>query len=197
MSRPPLGDAALDQLFRSARTAHGFLPGPLPPGTAERLFELAEWGPTAFNALPARFVFIQSPEGKARLRPVLSPGNVAQTMAAPLTVIVAYDLQFHEHLPRLFRAYDAAPLYRDKPAAAEPVAFRNSTLQGAYLIMAARALGLDAGPMSGFDAGALNREFFPDGRCKANFLVNIGRADPAVVAPRDARLAFGEAATIL
>ncbi|MDE2624596.1 MAG: malonic semialdehyde reductase [Betaproteobacteria bacterium] len=197
MSHPPLDDAALDQLFRTARTAHGFLPQPLPPGTAERLFELTEWGPTAFNALPARFVFIQSPAGKARLKPVLSPGNVAQTMAAPLTVIVAYDLQFHEHLPQLFRAYDAAPLYRDKPEVAEPVAFRNSTLQGAYLIMAARALGLDAGPMSGFNAAALNREFFPDGRCKANFLVNIGVADPAASAARDARLSFAQAATVL
>ncbi|MDE1990547.1 MAG: malonic semialdehyde reductase [Betaproteobacteria bacterium] len=197
MSRPPLDDAALDQLFRTARTAHGFLPQPLPPGTVERLFELTEWGPTAFNALPARFVFIQSPAGKARLKPALSPGNVAQTLAAPLTVIVAYDLHFHEHLPQLFRAYDAAPLYRGKPEVAEPVAFRNSTLQGAYLIMAARALGLDAGPMSGFNPEILNREFFPDGRCKANFLVNIGVADPAASAARDARLSFAQAATVL
>ena len=197
MSRPALPEAALDQLFRTARTAHGFLPQPLPPGTLERLYELTRWGPTAFNAQPARFVFVQSPEAKARLQPALSPGNVAQTLAAPLTVIVAYDRHFHEHLPRLFRAYDAAPLYRDRPGVAEPVAQRNSALQGAYLILAARALGLDAGPMSGFKPDVLNAAFFPDGRWQANFLVNIGMGDPACLSPRDERLSFAEAVQVL
>ncbi len=197
MSDQAMSKEVLDQLFCTARTAHGFLPGSLPEGTVDRLFELAQWGPTAFNALPARFVFIQSREARERLLPSLSPGNLAQTLAAPLTIIVAYDLKFYEHLPRLYPAYDARKLYVGNPQLAEQVAFRNSTLQGAYLMMAARALGLDVGPMSGFNADKLNHEFFPDGRWKANFLVNVGVADPASFYPRGPRLTFEEGAELL
>lgn len=185
-----LDDRALDQLFRQARTAHAFRPDPIPPETLRRLFELAQWGPTAFNAQPARFVAVASEQGKARLLPCLSPGNVAQTRAAPLTVIVAYDLQFYAHLPTLFPAYDAAPLYRDNPSLSEQTAQRNSTLQGAYLLLAARALGLDAGPMSGFDALRLDQTFFPQVTLKSNFLINLGVADRGHSVPRGARLSF-------
>lgn len=197
MSDKAMSDEALDQLFRTARTAHGFSSDPLPEGTVGRLFELAQWGPTAFNALPARFVFIQSREAKERLVPSLSPGNLAQTLAAPLTVIVAYDLEFYEQLPRLYPAYDARKLYVGNPQVAEQVAFRNSTLQGAYLMMAARALGLDVGPMSGFNAEKLNQVFFPEGRWKVNFLVNVGVADPASFYPRGPRLTLEEGAVLL
>ena len=137
-----------------------------------------KWGPTAFNASPARFVFLRSAEAKQRLMPALSPGNVPQVKAASLTVIVAFDTQFYEHLPQLFPAYDAKTIYVNNAAAAQEAAFRNGSLQGAYLLMAARALGYDCGPMSGFDAAKVNAEFFPKGDWKVNFLMNIeiGRA---------------------
>lgn len=196
MSLAELDDHALDQLFRQARTAHAFRPDPLPQGTLQRLFELAQWGPTAFNAQPARYVFVTSPAGKARLLSCVSPGNVAQTEAAPLTVIVAYDLQFFEALPTLFPAYDAAPLYRHNAALAEQTAQRNSTLQGAYLLLAARALGLDAGPMSGFDAARLDQAFFPEGKVKSNFLINLGVAQQAAAFPRGVRLSFEQAVRV-
>ncbi len=190
MSFAALDEGALDQLFRQARTAHAFRSDPIPPETIRRLFELAQWGPTAFNAQPARFVGVTSAQGKALLLPCLSPGNVAQTQAAPLTVIVAYDLQFHKHLPTLFPAYDAAPLYRNNPTLTEQTAQRNSTLQGAYLLLAARALGLDAGPMSGFDAARLDQSFFPQGHTRSNFLINLGVADRGLTHPRGMRLSF-------
>lgn len=192
-----LPDSALDQLFRSARTAHAFHPDPVPDATLHALYDLLKWGPTAFNAQPARFVFVCSPEAKARLQPILSPGNVAQTMAAPVTVIVAQDTQFYDHLATQFPAYNAKPMFEANPAMAEATASRNSSLQGAYLILAARALGLDAGPQSGFNADLLNQTFFPDGRFKANFLVNLGLADTAATHPRGPRLSFDEAAQIL
>ncbi|MFM7027038.1 MAG: malonic semialdehyde reductase, partial [Limnohabitans sp.] len=151
----------------------------------------------AFNAQPARYVFVRSAEAKARLRPALSAGNVAQTDAAAVTVIVAQDSRFYEHLPEQFPAYDAKPLFEGNAALAEATAFRNSSLQGAYLILAARALGLDSGAMSGFNPQAVNDAFFPDGRFKVNFLLNIGVADPAGVYPRAPRLAFDEVAQIL
>lgn len=193
----PLPDAALDQLFRSAHTAHGFRPEPVSDATLEALYDLLKWGPTSFNAQPGRYVFVRSPEAKERLRKALIPGNVPHTMEAPVTAIVAWDTKFYEHLPRMFPAFDAKPLYEGDAALAQETAFRNGTLQGAYLILAARSLGLDAGPMSGFDAEALNREFFPDGRFKANFLCNLGYADPAKVFPRGPRFDFGEVASAL
>jgi nitroreductase len=194
---PALPEAALDQLFRHGRTAHAFRPDPVSDGTLQQLYDLLKWGPTAFNAQPARFVFVRSAEAKARLKPTLSSGNVAQSMAAAVTVIVAEDSRFYEHLPQLFPAYDAKPLYQDNAALAASTAHRNSSLQGAYLILAARALGLDAGPQSGFNGDAVNQEFFPDGRWKVNFMVNLGYADPAGFAPRGPRLAFTLATQIL
>jgi 3-hydroxypropanoate dehydrogenase len=188
--------ASLKQVFFDARTVHAFKPIPVPDATLHALYDLLKWAPTAFNAQPARFVFVRSAEAKEKLKPALSPGNVAQTLAAGVTVIVAQDTRFYEHLPEQFPAYDAKPLFEGNPALAETTAFRNSSLQGAYLILAARSLGLDAGPQSGFDAAAVNQAFFPDGRFKANFLVNLGVADPSGIFPRGPRLPFDIAAEI-
>jgi 3-hydroxypropanoate dehydrogenase len=192
-----LPEASLDQLFRSARTVHAFQPEPISDATLHALYDLLKWGPTAFNAQPARYVFVRSAQAKARLQPALSPGNVAQTLAAPVTVIVAQDTKFFEHLPQQFPGYDAKPLFEGNAALSEATASRNSSLQGAYLILAARALGLDTGAQSGFNADAVNQTFFPDGRFRANFLVNLGVADPAGVYPRAPRLGFDEVAQIL
>ena len=160
--RPALPDAALDQLFRAARTVNGFLPAELSDERIHALYDLLKWGPTAFNAQPARFVFVRSAEAKEKLRPALSPGNVAQSLAASVTVIVAQDSHFQDHLPAQFPAYNAKPLFDGNAALTEATATRNSSLQGAYLILAARALGLDAGPQSGFNAELVNAAFFPD-----------------------------------
>jgi nitroreductase len=192
-----ISDTALDQLFRSARTVNGFKPEAVSDDTVHALYELLKWGPTAFNCQPARYVFLHSMAAKERLLPALSPGNVDKTRNAPLSVIVAYDQRFFEHLPTQFPAYDAKPIYEASPTLANEAAFRNGTLQGAYLILAARALGLDCGPMSGFDAGAVNREFFAGTSYQANFLCNIGYGDPASPYPRGPRLAFDEVAQIL
>lgn len=193
----PLNDAALDQLFRSARTYSRFLPRAIEPETISALYELLKWGPTAFNAQPARYIVLQSDEAKARLAPALSSGNRDKTLAAPAVIIVAEDVRFHEHLPEQFPVYDAKALFDANPALLASTAQRNAALQGAYLILAARALGLDAGPMSGFDADAVNREFFADGRYRANFLVNLGYGDPESLRPRGPRLEFAQAVTVL
>ena len=169
-----LSTDALDQLFVHARTHNGFTSEPVPEATLRRLYDLMKWGPTSMNCQPARLVFVTTPEGKAKLAPALSPGNLDKTLAAPATVIIATDSRFYEHLPTMFPAYDARPMFEANAELAASTAFRNGTLQGAYLIVAARALGLDCGPMSGFDAGKLNAAFFPDGRCQANFLCNLG-----------------------
>lgn len=195
--RLPLPDSALDQLFRHARTVHGFLPDAVPDDTLHALYELLKWGPTAFNAQPARYVFVRSAEAKARLLPALSAGNQAQTRAAAVTVIVALDTQFQQHLPEQFPAYDAKPLFDGNAALTQTTALRNSSLQGAYLILAARALGLDAGPQSGFNPAAVDEAFFPDGRFKTNFIVNLGVGDPALTHPRGPRLPFEVAARIV
>lgn len=192
-----LNDAALDQLFRQARTVHAFKPEPVSDDTLRQLYDLLKWGPTAFNCQAARYVFVKSAQAKARLMPALSPGNVPQVESAAVTVIVAQDTRFYEHLPQQFPAYDAKPLFEANAAMAEAAAMRNSSLQGAYLILAARALGLDSGAMSGFNPQAVNEAFFADGRFKANFLINLGVADPAGVHPRGPRLAFEAAAQIL
>jgi nitroreductase len=188
---------ALATLFTAARTHHAFLDKPIPEETLEKLYELAKWGPTAFNMSPARFVFVCSREGKDTLSQALMPSNVQQTLQASVTVIVATDTRFYEHLPHLYPAYDAKPLFENNAALAEVAGLRNSTLQGAYLLMAARALGLDCGPMSGFDPVKLDSLFFPDGRFKSNFLINIGYADPAGTYPRGPRLAFEDAVRIV
>ena len=195
--RNALSDASLKQLFTEARTANGFKNVPISDATLHALYDLLKWGPTAFNAQPARYVFVRSDAAKEKLKPALSAGNVAQTLAASVTVIVAQDTRFYEHLPTQFPAYDAKPLCEGNAALAEATATRNSSLQGAYLILAARSLGLDAGPQSGFNPDAVNQAFFPDGRYQVNFLVNLGVADPAGIRPRNPRLAFNEVAQIL
>jgi 3-hydroxypropanoate dehydrogenase len=193
----PLDDQVFDQLFRDARTHNAWQEREVSDEQLQQLYDLVKMGPTAMNGLPARLVFVKSQEAKARLAPSLSAGNLEKTLAAPVTVIVAYDTRFFEHLPTLFPAYDARPMYEADPAAAEKAAFRNGTLQGGYLILAARGLGLDVGPMSGFDADKLNAEFFPDGRLKANFLANLGYGDDKGLYPRGPRLDFDQACQIL
>jgi len=197
MSFNALNDAALNQLFREARTVHAFKDTPVSDAVIHQLYDLLKWGPTAFNSQPARYVFLKSAEAKAKLIPALMPGNVPQVNSAAVTVIVAQDTRFHDHLPTQFPGYDAKPLFDANPAMAEAAAARNSSMQGAYLILAARALGLDSGAMSGFNPQAVNEAFFADGRFKANFLINLGVADPAGVYPRGPRFAFNEAAQIL
>jgi 3-hydroxypropanoate dehydrogenase len=191
-----LDDKALDQLYREARTHNGWLNKPVADDVLRQLYDLMKWGPTSANCTPARLVFVKSPEAKARLRPTLAPNNVEKTMAAPVTVIVAYDLEFYEKLPRLFPHVDARAWFAGNASLIQATAFRNGSLQGGYLILAARALGLDCGPMSGFDNEKVDQAFFPDGKVKSNFLVNLGYGDPAKVRPRGPRLDFGEACTI-
>lgn len=197
MSHAPLNDNALAQLFTEARTFNRFTDRPVSDETIRQLHENLKWGPTSMNTQPARFVFVRSAEAKAKLIPTLSPGNQEKTQAAPLTVIVAWDTRFFDELPTQFRAYDAKPLFEGNADLAQATAFRNSTLQGAYLILAARALGLDSGAMSGFDADKLNAAFFPDGKWKANFLINIGYGDPAGNYPRGPRLAFEDVVRVI
>ena len=196
-SLTPLTDLSLDQLFRKARTVHGFAPVPVTDATIRELYDLVKWGPTAFNAQPARYVFVRSAEAKARLAPALSAGNKAQTEAAGVSVIVAQDTRFYEHLPTQFPAFDAQPLFAGNAALAEATALRNSSLQGAYLILAARAIGLDAGPMSGFDNAKVDAEFFAGTSWRSNFLCSIGHGDPSKVFERLPRLPFEETCRIL
>ena len=194
---PALDPAALDQAFRTARTYNKFRPEPLDDATLHALYELLKWGPTSMNSQPGRYLFLRSEAAKQRLKPALSPGNADKTMAAPVVVVVAMDSRFHEHLPEQFPALPAKAMFDGNAALAEATAFRNGTLQGAYLIVAARMLGLDCGPMSGFDAAKVNAEFFPDGRWRANFLVNLGRGDASGNYPRGPRLPFDAVARIL
>lgn len=196
-SRSAISDAALDQLFRKARTHNGWLPKPVSAELLREVYDLARFGPTSANSSPARFVFLTTTGAKERLRPALSAGNLDKTMAAPVTVIIAYDTEFHEHLPKLFPHKDMRSIFAGNAALIQETAFRNSSLQGAYFILAARALGLDCGPMSGFDGAKVNTEFFPDGKWKANFLCNLGYGDPSKLSPRSPRLSFEEACVIL
>jgi 3-hydroxypropanoate dehydrogenase len=189
-----IDDAALDALFRTARTQNAWRSAPLDDAKLRQLYDLVKMGPTSANCSPARFVFVRTPEGKEKLRPALSSGNLAKTLSAPVVAIVAYDRAFYERLPQLFpHNQDAKNWFTSSPALAEETAFRNGTLQGAYLIMAARALGIGTGPMSGFDRTKLDEAFFAGTTWTANFLVNLGEGDPAAVFDRSPRLAFGEA----
>ena len=190
-------ERALNLAFREARSFNRFTAQAVSDETLAALYDLLKWGPTSMNCQPARYVFLRSEAAKQRLKPALSPGNVDKTMAAPVVAIVAIDNQFYEHLPQQFPAYDAKPMFEANPALAAATADRNSSLQGAYLMIAARLLGLDCGPMSGFDAAKLNAEFFPDSRWRANFLVNLGYGDPTGNHPRGPRLAFEQAVTLL
>ena len=191
-----LGDKTLDQLFREARTQNGWQDRKVSDEVLRQLYDLLKIGPTSANCCPARFIFVTSQEAKARLKPCLAPNNVEKTMAAPVTVIVGYDTEFYEKLPKLFPHVDARSWFAGNPALIQSTAFRNGSLQGAYLILAARALGLDCGPMSGFDNTKVDTAFFPDGKVKSNFLVNLGYGDPSKVRPRGPRLAFEEACQI-
>jgi 3-hydroxypropanoate dehydrogenase len=187
----------LDQIFREARTHNVWLPQTVSPELLRQAYELAALGPTSANTTPARYVFVTTLEAKERLRPALAPLNVEKTMAAPVTVIIAWDTEFHEKLPKLFPQKDMRAMFLGNPSLREATAFRNGSLQGAYFILAARALGLDCGPMSGFDAAKLDAEFFPDGKWKSNFLCNLGYGDATRLYPRNPRLSFEEACLIL
>jgi 3-hydroxypropanoate dehydrogenase len=193
----PISNEAIDQIFRNARTYSAWLPKSVPTDVLREVYNLAKLGPTSANCSPARFVFLTTPKAKARLVPALLPGNVEKTQAAPVNVIVAWDTEFYELLPRLFPHHDMRPLFVGKPAVIEEAGLRNGSLQGAYLILAARSLGLDCGPMSGFDAAKVNAEFFPDGKWRANFLCNLGYGEASKLFPRNPRLSFEEACRLL
>jgi 3-hydroxypropanoate dehydrogenase len=192
-----LNQSALDALFYSARTHNGWLDREVSNAQLELLYDLLKWAPTSANSSPARLVFVRSAEAKARLLPALSAGNADKTMAAPVTVIVGMDLAFYEKLPQLSPAVDARSWFAGKDEAIRSTAFRNSSLQGAYLIMAARAIGLDCGPMSGFDNAKVDQAFFAGTAIKSNFLCNLGYGDVAKLRPRAPRLAFDEACKIV
>ena len=193
----PLSDSALAQLFTEARTRNAWSDRPVPQALLRQLYDLTKFGPTAVNNTPARFVFVTSPEAKARLIPLMSEGNQAKSMQAPVNVIIGMDVDFHEHLPVLFpHAPGAKDWFADETGRRE-AAFRNSSLQGGYFLLAARALGLDVGPMSGFDPAGVKAEFFPGPTVEPNFIVNLGYGTDENLFPRSPRLAFEEAARIL
>lgn len=185
-----------EQLFDNARTHNGFTPEPISDATLRQLYELMKWAPTSANSSPARIVFVRSPAAKEKLLGAVSPGNVEKTRQAPVTAIVAYDTAFYEKLPQLFPHADAKSWFVGKPEFAQTTAFRNSSMQGGYLILAARALGLDCGPMSGFDHDKLDAAFFAGTTIKSNFLVNLGRGDSSKLFGRSPRLSFEEACRI-
>lgn len=197
----PLNDLALDQIFRTARTyrrsAGAWLDKPVEDELLRRAYDLAKLGPTSANSQPLRVVFVRTAEAKEKLKSALSASNVAQTMAAPATAIVAADHDFYKHLPRLYKEEDALPWFEGKEEAIRETAFRNSSLQGAYLIIALRALGLDCGPMSGFHKPSVDKLFFADTSIKSNFLINIGYGNPDVLHAREERFEFDEACRIV
>ncbi len=193
----PLSQEALAQLFTQARTHNGWRPIDVPDALLREAVEISRWGPTSANCSPLRIVFVRSPEAKAQLAPAMSPANRDKTIAAPATAILAYDLDFIDRLPQLYPATDARAWFVGNDALIEETAFRNGTLQAAYFLLALRALGLDAGPMSGFDKEQVDATFFAGTRIKSNFLINIGYGDPSKLYPRGPRLAFDEMAKIL
>ena len=199
LGRPaaPLDAGALDTLFRAARTHYTWTDQPVSDSTLRELYDLLRLGPTSANSSPGRFLFLRTRAAKERLVPALSRGNVKKVIASPVTAIVAYDPRFYDHLPRLFPSADARAWFSGNEALAEETAFRNSTLQGAYLIVAARALGLDCGPMSGFDRAKVDEIFLADGGWKSNFLINIGHGDRIDQVSRAPRLDFDEACVLL
>ena len=207
-----IDERAQDVLFRSARSHSAWLDRPVGEDTLRQIYDLMKWAPTSANTMPARFVFLRSAQSKQRLRPALAAGNVEKTMSAPVTVIIAYDLKFYDKLPKLFPHNPGMRnLFADNPDLVTMTARRNSSLQGAFFIVAARALGLDCGPMSGFDNAKVDeaffvvgrecegcdQEFFPEGHVRSNFLCNVGYGDPSKLPPRNPRLAFEEACSLL
>ena len=194
----PLDETGLDLLFRAARTHNAWDETAISDATLAKLYELLKFGPTSANSSPARFVFVKSKEAKEKLRPLFMEGNREKTMAAPVCVIIGYDTKFYEHLPKLFpHNLDAKNWFAHSAALAEETAFRNSTLQGAYLMMAARALGLDCGPMSGFDKAGVDAAFFPGGRVKSNFICALGQGRSAGLFARSPRFSFDEVCQIV
>lgn len=187
---------ALEQLFTEARTHHAWQPEPVGDDLLRELYDLAKWGPTSMNSQPMRLVFVKSDEAKARLVPALMGSNAEQVAAAPVTAIIAHDERFFAHLPELFPAFDARPMFASNPALSRETAFRNGTLQAAYLMMAARSLGLDVGPMSGFDSAKVDEAFFAGTSWRTNLLVNLGYGDASKVYPRGPRLSFDQVARI-
>ncbi|NMG32104.1 malonic semialdehyde reductase [Aromatoleum evansii] len=207
-----LNEEGRNLLFREARTHNDWLDRPVSDDTLRELYDLMKWGPTSVNCCPARILFLRTPEAKARLLPALAPGNVEKTRRAPVTAIIGYDGRFYDRLPKLFPHTDARAWFVDTPELAEVTARRNSSLQGAYFMMAARAVGLDCGPMSGFDqarvdheffpatssaSSEFNQEYFPDSHVKTNFLCNLGYGDATKLYPRNPRLDFDEACKLL
>lgn len=197
MPHTSLSDDALDVLFRAARSHNGWLDEPVSDEQLHQIYELMKLGPTSANSCPARILFVKSPAAKERLKPCLSEGNVEKSMTAPVVAIIGMDMEFYEKLPTLFPHTDARSWFVGKPEKIQETAFRNSTLQGAWLIMAARSLGLDCGPMSGFDKAKVDAEFFPDGKVKSNFICALGHGDASKLFPRHPRLSFEEACAIL
>jgi len=193
----PLDNTALDQLFRNARSQNAWQDKPVPDHLLTELHDLMKWGPTSANCWPLRVVYVKSPAAKARLVPLLMEGNRAKVQAAPVTAILGMDLAFYEQLPKLFPHTDARSWFVGNQALIEATAFRNSSLQGAYFMLAARALGLDCGPMSGFDADQVNAEFFAGTPVKANFICSLGYGDPAGLFPRSPRPEFNDVCQIL
>ena len=193
----PIDPAALDTLFLKARTANGFLDKPVAPELLRRVYELAALAPTSMNTQPTRYVFLNSQPARERLLPAMTPGNLDKTRSAPVTVIVATDTKFYEFMPKVWHREGAKENFEGNAALASATASRNGTLGGAYFILAARAMGLDCGPMSGVDLAKVDAEFFPDGRWKANFLINLGYGDDSLLFNRNPRLSFEEACQVL
>ena len=192
-----LNDAGLDLLFREARTHNGWTDKEVSDVLLQAVFDLAKMGPTSANCSPLRIVYVKSQAAKERLKPALIEGNVDKTMAAPVTAVLGHDLEFYEQLPKLFPHTDARSWFLGNDELIEATAFRNGSLQGAYFILAARALGLDCGPMSGFDNAMVDQAFFPNGKVKSNFICNLGYGDPSKLFPRSPRFDFDEVCKII
>jgi 3-hydroxypropanoate dehydrogenase len=190
-------NVSTEQLFTDARTQNGYLDAPLPDAQLRALYDLLKWGPTSANCCPARFVFVRSAAAKERLIACLSHGNVEKVRQAPVTAVIGMDMAFYDKLPKLFPHTDARSWFAGKPAHIEATALRNSSLQGAYLILAARALGIDCGPMSGFDEAKTNAVLWAGSSVRTNFICTLGQGDPSKVMPRSPRLSFDEACSLL
>jgi 3-hydroxypropanoate dehydrogenase len=198
LAKPLLNSEALDILFRNARTHNVWLPDQVSDHVLRQIYDLMKWGPTSANSSPARIVFLRTPQAKERLKPALMAANVDKTMQAPVTAIVAYDLKFYDHVPRLFpNKPDMREVFSSSPELIQTTAMRNGSLQGGYFILAARAMGLDCGPMSGFDNAKVDAEFFSSSTWKSNFLCNLGYGDHSKLFPRNPRLDFDEACQLL
>ncbi len=199
MKQDALDDRAFDTLFRKARTHNGWNGEDVPEAKLKELYELFKWGPTSANTTPARVIFVKSKAAKEKLNPLMDKGNAEKTMLAPVTAIIAYDLKFYKHLDKLFPmgAEKMKPMFEESPEKAKRTAFQGGGLQGGYFILAARSLGLDCGPMNGFNGKGVKDAFFPDEDVEVNFLCNLGYGDPAKLYPRGPRLSFDEACKIL